>query len=205
MIFSPSIQSLITALQCLPGVGPKSSQRMALHLLGRNRSAAAVLAECISIALDKIENCHICRIFSEETICPLCADARRDEKILCIVENPADLIALEQASVYRGKYFVLMGRLSPLDGLGPEALGFPLLKERLQQEPIEEVILATNSTMEGEATAHYLMAMIKQINQNKFDASIKVSRIAHGVPMGGELELIDGNTLGYALQGRIAL
>ncbi len=205
MIFSPILQSLITALQCLPGVGPKSSQRMALHLLERNRAAAASLSEAIAIALAKIGHCQVCRIFAEETLCPLCADPKREAQLLCIVESPADLVALEQAGVYRGKYFVLLGRLSPLEGLGPEALGLPALKERLLKEAIEEVILATNSTMEGEATAHYLLTLIKQVNQTRPEHPIKVSRIAHGVPMGGELELIDGNTLGYALQGRILL
>lgn len=195
MSFSPLINQLITALRCLPGVGPKSAQRMAFHLLERERSQGLTLAKTLESAIEKIGHCQRCRTLSETDLCSLCINHHRDASLLCVVETPADVIAIEQTGSYRGYYFVLMGRLSPLDGIGPEELGIDQLVKCLNDFPPQEVILATNPTVEGEATAHYLAGLIKQHN-------INATRIAHGVPMGGELEYIDGNTLTRALAGR---
>ncbi len=183
------------ALRCLPGVGPKSAQRMAFHILERERSSGLNLAKILETAIMQVKHCQRCRTLSETTLCNLCANLNRDQSLLCIVETPADVIAIEQTGSYRGYYFVLLGRLSPLDGIGPEELGLDQLLKNLTEHPPQEVILATNPTVEGEATAHYLAEIIKQRN-------INTSRIAHGVPLGGELEFVDGNTLARALTER---
>jgi recombination protein RecR len=195
MSFSPLIDQLIMALRCLPGIGPKSAQRMAFQILERDRSGGLNLAKMLEQAIDQVGHCQRCRTLSENKFCTLCANTSRDQNLLCIVESPADVVAIEQSGSYRGYYFVLMGRLSPLDGIGPEELGLDQLVKNLKDYPPQEVILATNSTVEGEATAHYLTEIIKQQH-------INTSRIAHGVPLGGELEFVDGNTLARALNNR---
>ena len=195
MQFSPLLEQLIEALRCLPGVGPKTAQRMAFQLLERGRDKGTHLANTLLTAMQAINHCQQCRTFSEKNLCKLCASAHRDESLLCIVESPADIIAVEQTGSYRGLYFVLMGHLSPLDGIGPDELGIKQLIHCLSKNTIKEVILATNPTVEGEATAHYLSELIKQFK-------IKATRIAHGVPLGGELEYIDSGTLAHALAGR---
>lgn len=195
--FSPLLRELVDAFRMLPGVGPKTAQRMALHLLEQDRNRSRALGEAILNALDNIKNCKLCRNHTEDEICSICSDPRRDDSILCIVESPVDVIAMEQAGSFRGRYFVLMGRLSPLDGLGPQEIGMDLLALRIQNEAskLKEVILATNSTVEGEATAHYIADMLNS-------SQLTISRIAHGVPMGGELEYVDSGTLAHALAGR---
>jgi recombination protein RecR len=192
---SPLIDKLIGALKCLPGVGPKSAQRMAYHLLERDREGALLLAGALKEAVDNVGHCKRCRTFTENEYCEICANTSRDESQLCIVETPADVVALEQATDYRGLYFVLMGHLSPLDGIGPDDIGLDVLQQRLQQDMIDEIILATNTTVEGEATAHYIAEMANQ-------SGVRVTRIAHGVPIGGELEFVNGSTLSHAFQGR---
>lgn len=189
------IGQLIEALRALPGVGPKSAQRMAYHLLERDREGGRRLAAVLQQAMEHVGHCRDCRTLSEESLCALCASDRRDRRQLCVVETPADVLALEQSTGYQGLYFVLMGHLSPLDGVGPEELGLDSLEGRLQAGEIREIILATNPTVEGEATAHYLGEMAHA-------HGIRATRIAHGVPMGGELEYIDGNTLSHAFAGR---
>lgn len=189
------ISQLAEALRCLPGVGPKSAQRMTYHLLQHNREAGRHLAESLLAAVERVGHCKLCRTLTEEEVCPLCSSAQRDHSQLCIVESPADVQALEQATGYRGVYFVLMGHLSPLDGIGPDELGLGQLAARLDSGGVSEVILATNPTVEGEATAHYIGEMVHA-------RGIKASRIAHGVPLGGELEYIDGGTLSRAFAGR---
>jgi recombination protein RecR len=195
MRFGPLIDQLIEALQCLPGVGPKSAQRMTLHLLERDRRGGEVLAAALSGALARVGRCSLCRNLSEETLCPICASERRDRGLLCVVETPADVLAVEQAGGYQGLYFVLLGRLSPLDGIGPAEIGLERLAERVRAEGIRELILATNPTVEGEATAYYITEMLRP-------AGATVTRIAHGVPLGGELEYVDGGTLQHAFSGR---
>lgn len=193
-MFSPLIDQLITRLRVLPGVGPKSAQRMAFYLLQRNREGALALANALTQAAENIAFCQSCRTLTEEVQCSLCKSPRRDDSLLCVVESPADILAIEQAGAFSGRYFVLHGHLSPIDGVGPKELGMEHLFRRLEQGVVE-VIVATNPTMEGEATAHYIADKAKQLN-------IKVTRIAHGVPMGGELEYIDGGTLAHALTSR---
>ncbi|MEY2909883.1 MAG: recombination protein RecR [Pseudomonadota bacterium] len=195
MKLSPSIEALIEALRCLPSVGPKSAQRMTLHLLERDRQGAAKLAEAIKVALERVQRCKRCRNFSELDECELCSDGKRDHGLLCIVETPGDVMALEQSGSFRGIYHVLMGHLSPIDGIGPEEIGLDALQQRFRDEPITEVILATNPTVEGEATAWYIAERARE-------AGIRVTRIAHGVPLGGELEYVDASTLAHALTGR---
>ncbi len=195
MSTSPLIDRLIEAFQVLPGVGPKSAQRMVLHLLQRNRSGGRHLAEVLVEAVDRVGECETCRNLSETPQCRLCSDPRRDDAVLCVVESAADVLALEHAGGFRGRYFVLHGHLSPIDGIGPEALGLELLERRARELRPAEVILATNPTVEGEATAHYISELLTGLVDN-------VTRIAHGVPLGGELEYIDGGTLVHALQGR---
>jgi len=195
MASSRLIGRLIESLRCLPGVGPKSAQRMAFHLLEHNRDGGRQLAEALNLAMDKVGHCRECRTLSEETVCTLCANDRRDRSQLCVVETPADVQALEQSTGFRGLYFVLMGHLSPLDGIGPEALGLDLLATRLAAGEVKELILATNPTVEGEATAHFVSEMARAHD-------VRPTRIAHGVPMGGELEYIDGGTLSHAFAGR---
>lgn len=195
MKFSPALQELMEALRCLPGVGPKSAQRMTLHLLERDREGASELADALQSAVDKIDHCTRCRNFTELDVCEICADTRRDSSMICVVETPADVLAVEQSGSYRGIYFVLMGHLSPIDGIGPAEIGLNKFQQRVVDEGIEEVILATNPTVEGEATAYYLSDVLQR-------AGVKVSRIAHGVPLGGELEYVDGSTLAHAFSGR---
>jgi recombination protein RecR len=186
---------LTQTLCCLPGVGPKTAQRMSFHLLQRDRSGAKILAETLIEALDKIGHCRICRTLTEQEICPVCADQARDASLVCVVENPSDVWIIDQAAVFKGHYFVLHGRLSPLDGIGPDELGLDLLEERMAEGIIKELILATNSTVEGEATAYFIGELAKKHQVN-------ASRIAQGVPMGGELEFIDSGTLAHAFNGR---
>jgi recombination protein RecR len=195
MAGSRLIGRLIESLRCLPGVGPKSAQRMAFHLLEHNRDGGRQLAEALTLAMDRVGNCRECRTLSEDPVCALCASVRRDRSLLCVVETPADVQALEQSTGYQGLYFVLMGHLSPLDGIGPEALGLHLLEARLASAEVKELILATNPTVEGEATAHFISEMARV-------QGVRATRIAHGVPMGGELEYIDGGTLSHAFAGR---
>lgn len=198
MNFSPSIENLIEAFRCLPGVGPKSAQRMTLHLLERDREGAGNLAQAILEAIDKIGHCKRCRNFTELEVCEICSDAKRDPTTICVVETPADVLAVESSSTYRGIYFILMGHLSPIDGIGPDDIGLDLLHQRVLDESIGEVILATNPTVEGEATAYYLTELLS-------GTSAELSRIAHGVPLGGELEYVDGSTLAHAFSGRKAV
>ncbi len=195
MSASPLLSELIEALRCLPGVGPKSAQRMAYHLLQRNRQGALQLSDALSKAAEQIGQCQQCRTLTEQEICSLCSNTSRDRSQLCIVESPADVPNIEQATAYNGLFFVLMGHLSPLDGIGPADIGLDKLAERLDQGEVKEVILATNPTVEGEATAHYIAEMVSARN-------IKVTRIAHGVPMGGELEYVNGTTLSRAFDAR---
>ncbi|QLH44124.1 MAG: recombination protein RecR [Coxiellaceae bacterium] len=186
---------MIQALRCLPGVGPKSAQRMAFQLLERKRDEGLKLADILQQAIQQIGHCEDCRTLSETTQCLICADPQRDPSQLCIVETPADVIAIEQTGSYRGYYFVLLGHLSPLDGIGPQNLGMEQLLVRLQDPALRELILATNCTVEGEATAHYIANLSKPY-------PLRRTRLAHGVPMGGELEYLDGNTLARALMAR---
>ena len=196
MSFSPLINELVSALKILPGVGAKSAQRMAFSLLERNREGALHLSKVLHDAMEHVSHCEQCRTFTESRLCKICDNSLRSESgQLCIVESPQDVLAIEQTSEYKGKYFVLMGHLSPIDGIGPAEIGLNELAELLIAESISEVILATNPTVEGEATAHYIGQMCKEKN-------IKATRIAHGVPVGGELEYIDGNTLTHAFTGR---
>ncbi len=195
MKFSPALNNLIDALRCLPGVGPKSAQRMSLHLLERDREGASALAEALREAVDRIGHCSRCRNFTELDICEICSDTRRDAATICVVETPADVLAVEQSGSYRGLYFVLMGHLSPIDGIGPAEIGLDRFQQRVLDEGITEVILATNPTVEGEATAYYVTDMLQ-------GQGVSVSRIAHGVPLGGELEYVDGSTLAHAFSGR---
>jgi len=192
---SPSIEALIEGLRHLPGVGPKSAQRMTLHLLERDREGAQQIAEAIEAVLAKVKNCQQCRNFTELDVCEICSDSKRDSGLLCVVEAPVDVMAIEQSGSFKGHYYVLMGHLSPIDGIGPEQLGLDALCDRFATGTINEVILATNPTVEGEATAYY-------ISERARDAAITVSRIAHGVPLGGELEYTDASTLAHALSGR---
>lgn len=194
MSFTPLIRQLIDALRTLPGVGQKSAQRMALQLLERDRSGGLRLAQALTQAMEGVGHCKQCRTLSEDEFCPQCTDPRRDDSLLCVVEGPLDVFAVEQTG-YRGRYFVLKGHLSPLDGLGPEAIGIPELEARIKAGNFSEIILATNPTVEGEATAHYIAQLLG-------DGDLVLSRIAHGVPLGGELELVDGGTLAHALAGR---
>ena len=189
------VSQLIESLRCLPGVGPKSAQRMAFYLLERDRNGARQLAHTLIEAANKVGHCSICRNFSEREVCSLCSNEKRDHSLLCIVEMPTDVQAIEQSTGFKGRYFVLMGHLSPIDGLGPDDIGLNLLATHLDCGDIKEVILATNPTIEGEATAHYIGEMVGSRH-------IKTTRIAHGVPLGGELEFVDGGTLSHAFSGR---
>ena len=198
MSLSPLIQQLISALRCLPGVGPKSAQRMAFHLLEREQDAALLLSDILRTAVTELGRCESCSTLSETELCPLCADQSRNRKLLCVVETPMDVLAIEQTGGFNGLYYVLGGHLSPLDGVGPDDLGIDKLINRLTLEQLDELILATNPTVEGEATAHYIAEQLQQLE-------MKVSRIAHGVPVGGELEYVDGGTLAHAMAGRRAI
>lgn len=189
------LEALKQALRRLPGVGPKSAGRMAYHLLERDREGARQIAQALTNALERIVHCQRCNNLSESDLCPICTSPRRDKSLLCVVESPSDLVSLDQSGVYNGLYFVLMGRLSPLDGIGPDEIGIPRLEVMLDEGTIKEVVLATNLTVEGEATAHYIGELVRARH-------IKVTRIAYGVPIGGELEFTDRNTLARALAGR---
>lgn len=197
MSHSPLIQSLIDALCCLPGVGPKSAQRMALHILEKQRDAGMTLSKALAESIEKVGRCGRCRILTEASVCDICSSSRRQDHIICVVENPSDVFAIEQSGEFKGRYFVLLGHLSPIDGIGPAEIGITELLNRIADEPIEEVILATSTTVEGEATAFYIADQLDK-------QDIRVSRIAHGVPMGGELEFVDGGTIARALAGRSA-
>ncbi len=189
------IGRLIESLRCLPGVGPRSAQRMAYHLLEHNRDGGRQLAEILTLAMDQVGNCDACRTLSETQTCAICANPRRDRSKLCVVETPADVQALEQSTGFQGLYFVLLGHLSPLDGVGPEQLGLELLEARLSSGEVSELIIATNPTVEGEATAHFVSELARV-------HGVAATRIAHGVPMGGELEYIDSGTLSHAFASR---
>ena len=191
----PLLEQLIEALRCLPGVGPKSAQRMALHLLERDREGGRQLSATLAAAMERIGRCRLCRNLTEQELCRICANEQRDAALLCVVESPGDVLAIEQATGYRGRYFVLLGRLSPLDGIGPADLGLDELARRLENTPPAEIIIATNPTVEGEATAYYLQRMAQK-------HGISVSRIAHGVPLGGELEFTDQSTIAHAFSSR---
>lgn len=196
MSFSPLVEKLMESLRVLPGVGPKTAQRMAMHLLERDRDGGRRLAAVLDEAIERVGYCRRCRTLTEEEICALCESARRDDTLLCVVESPADQLAIEEAGGFRGRYFVLHGHLSPLDGIGPEDIGLDQLEARVAEGGIEEMILATNPTVEGEATAHYIAAQLAPYG-------IRLSRLAYGVPMGGELEYVDGGTLCRAFNGRL--
>ena len=195
MSYSPLLVKLIDALRCMPGVGQKSAQRIAFHLLERDSESASAMSSALAEAVEGIGHCKRCRMLTELEICSICSAPGRDETQLCVVETPADVVAVEDATGFRGLYFVLMGHLSPLDGIGPEELGLSALEVRLSAEGIEELIIATNPTVEGDATAHYLADMAGRHD-------VQASRIAHGVPLGGELEYVDGGTLSHAFYGR---
>ncbi|MGB6603939.1 MAG: recombination mediator RecR [Steroidobacteraceae bacterium] len=195
MQHSPHVAQLIEALRTLPGVGPRTAQRMAFHLLQEGRPGARALTCALDAALATVVRCRRCRMLTESELCSICAAPQRDAALLCAVESPADVVAIEQSGSYRGRYFVLMGHLSPLDGVGPEQLGLRELEAILSDGGVRELILATNSTVEGEATAHYLGELAAR-------RGVRASRIAHGVPVGGELEYVDGGTLAHALAGR---
>lgn len=195
MLFSPIVEHLLESLRVLPGVGPKSAQRMALHLLERDRVGGERLVQALHEALERVGYCQRCRNLTEHEVCSLCEDARRESSSLCVVESPADLMAIEEAGGYRGRYFVLHGHLSPLDGIGPDALGLELLEHEVRTHHYAEIVLATNPTVEGEATAHYIAEQLRPLG-------VTFSRLAYGVPLGGELEYVDGGTLSRAFSGR---
>ncbi|WP_207061288.1 recombination mediator RecR [Motiliproteus sp. SC1-56] len=197
MSFSPLIDQLIASLRCLPGVGARSAQRMAFHLLERDREGALKLSQALAQAVERVGHCQRCRTLTELSLCKLCDNPERDASQLCVVETPADVLAIEQAGSFQGRYFVLHGHLSPIDGLGPEEIGLGELEALVQEMGVKELIVATNPTVEGEATAHYIAEQLRGL-----DDSIAVSRIAHGVPLGGELEYVDGGTLAHAFAGR---
>lgn len=196
-MLSPLTKQLVNSLQALSGVGPKTAQRLAFQLLAANgREKGLALAEALQQAMHKVQECQRCRIYTEETVCAICRNPQRDPNLLCVVETPADVFVIEQTAAYRGLYFILQGHLSPLDGLGPQEIGIPALLNRLANESVAEVILATNPTMEGKATAHYIASHID-------NSKISCTRIAHGVPFGGELEYLDGSTLSHAFRSRM--
>ncbi|MET1255586.1 recombination mediator RecR [Aliikangiella maris] len=194
----PLLMQLIEAFQCLPGVGKKSAQRMAYHLLNANRQNALKLADLLERSMQSIQHCQQCRDYTEQTLCALCRNERRDQSVLCIVETPADIVAIEATGTYAGRYFVLMGHLSPLDGIGPEEIGLNDLRELVVNNQCREVIIATSATIEGETTSHFIVSMLQQIP----DLTIKISRLAQGVPVGGELEYLDSSTLALSLANR---
>ena len=193
---SDLLDKLIKALTVLPGVGKKSAQRMALYLLDKNKSGAREIATSLNGALENIQRCNSCRMLTTDDLCNICCDESRDSNCICVVESPSDLLAIESAGGYKGKYYVLMGRLSPLDNLGPDDLGIPKLLEKIREEGVKEIILALSSTIEGDATAIFIRDHVKDI---------KVSRISYGIPVGGELEYVDSNTIARSIIGRIEL
>ncbi len=203
MQHSPLIQQLIDAFRRLPGVGGKTAQRMVLHFLERDRDGGRRLAAALTAAMDGVGQCRLCHTLAEHELCQICAHPGRDVHTICVVETPADVYAIEQTASYRGLYFVLMGHLSPIDGIGPEQLGIAALVQRVRDNPVHEVILATNPTVEGEATAWYVAEQLK--SEALIQRGLRISRIAHGVPMGGEIEYIDGSTLMHSLSGRLLL
>ena len=192
---SSLLNELVSALKCLPSVGARTAQRMAFHLLENDREKGLQLAQAMQNAIENIGHCKSCRTLTEHEICRICSDKSRQLTTLCVVENPSDVLAVEQATAYRGYYFVLMGKLSPLDGIGPDDIGLDVLESRLEAEDIEELILATNPTVEGEVTAHYISQLAEK-------HGVKTTRIAHGVPVGGELDYVDSGTLSHAFDGR---
>jgi len=192
---SPSLDEMISALKCMPGVGQKSAQRMALHLLERDQQGAKRIADAITVALDRVRHCSRCRNFSDADLCTVCEDSSREQNTICVVETPADVLAVESSGAYRGRYFVLLGRLSPLDGYGPGQLGLEDLERQLDDGGIDEIILATSATVEGDITAQYIADFAAR-------RGVATSRLARGIPLGGELEFVDGGTLSRALAGR---
>ena len=199
MQLSPSLTQLIEALRCQPGIGPKSAQRIAFHLLERDRQGGKQLGHALTKAMDEVGHCQSCRTFTDQAVCDICSSVKRqDSGLLCVVESPTDVLAIEQTGQYQGLYFVLMGHLSPIDGIGPKEIGLDILESKLQQGGINEVILATNPSVEGETTAHYIAELCHKYQ-------VGASRIAHGVPVGGELDLLDGMTLMHAFSGRRAV
>ena len=190
------VSELINALTILPGVGKKSAQRMALYLLDKNKDGASILANTLLQAVDNIQRCSLCRMLTSKDLCGVCSDNSRDSSNICVVESPSDVLAIESTGGYRGKYFVLLGRLSPIDGVGPEELGINDLLSRINSENVKEIILATSSTVEGDATAIFIKDHVK---------TAKVSRISYGIPIGGELEYVDGTTIARAIEGRIEI
>ena len=196
---SPLVDSLIESIQCLPGVGPKSAQRMVLHLLERERVGGKLLSEALSLALESVGQCRQCRIFSEDELCSICKNEKRDKQVICVVESVSDVFAIEQSNQFRGKYFILHGHLSPIDDIGPEQLGLNQLFLLVRSEEIREMILATNSTLEGEATAHFIYDSLKDIK------NLNLTKLAQGVPLGGELEYVDRGTIMHAFSGRVNL
>jgi len=199
MAYSPLTEQLIQSLRSLPGIGVRSAQKMALHLLERDRIGATRLADALSSAVEGVGHCSFCQMLTEDDTCLTCLDASRDKHVICVVETPSDFAAIEESGAFTGQYFILMGHLSPINGVGPDDIGIPKLINRLESEPISELIIATNPTVEGEATAHYIATEVHQ-----FDA-IRVSRIAHGIPSGGLIEQVDGQTLHKALHSRATL
>src|SRR5690554_7838631 len=195
MAFSPLVDELVDSLRCLPGVGQKTAQRMAFHLLEKGRDGGERLAEALAAAMSGVRRCESCQNFSDTPLCPICEQPERHTGTLCVVESPSDLLAIEQAGDYKGSYFVLMGHLSPIDGVGPEEIGIERLLRRVREEGVTELILATNPTVEGEATAHYIADRLDGQN-------ILITRLAHGIPVGGELGYVDGFTLTHAFRGR---
>lgn len=189
------LSSLVEAFRCLPGVGPKSAQRMVYHLLQHQRQRGLNLASCLEQAMNQIRHCERCANYTEQNLCMLCQNPSRDSSLLCVVESPADVSAIEQSNAFQGKYFVLMGKISPLDGLGPDDIGLPRLKNLIIQENIKEVILALSPSVEGQTTIHFIHQLLR-------DQPINITQLAHGIPSGGELEFLDGNTIGNALRNR---
>jgi recombination protein RecR len=193
-----TLNRLVEALRCLPGVGPKSAQRMVFHLLQHQRQRGLNLASCLEQAMNHISHCERCNNYTEQIFCSLCQNPDRDGSLLCVVEGPADVSAIEQSNAFRGKYFVLMGKISPLDGLGPDDIGLPRLKSLILEENIQEVILALSPSVEGQTTVHFIHQLLR-------DKNINISQLAHGIPSGGELEFLDGNTIGNALRNRAVI
>ena len=196
---SPLVDGLIESIQCLPGVGPKSAQRMVLHLLEREREGGKILSEALRLALDSVGQCQNCRIFSEDNLCSICKNEKRDKKVICVVESVADVFAIEQSNQFRGRYFILHGHLSPIDDIGPEQLGLNQLFLLVRSGEISEMILATNSTLEGEATAHFIYDALKDVE------NLDLTKLAQGVPLGGELEYVDRGTIMHAFSGIVNL
>lgn len=193
-----TLTRLVEALRCLPGVGPKSAQRMVFHLLQNQRQRGLHLATCLEQAMTHISHCQRCNNYTEQNLCTLCQNPNRDQTLLCVVESPADVSAIEQSNAFQGKYFVLMGKISPLDGLGPDDIGLPKLKNLIAEDGIKEVIIALSPSVEGQTTVHFIQQLLR-------DESINISQLAHGIPSGGELEFLDGNTIGSALRNRAAI